>query len=31
VPYPFRVEGGPELQEAVRTLAERLFAAVRDA
>jgi predicted DNA-binding transcriptional regulator YafY len=31
VPYPFRVEGGPELQEAVRTLAERFSAAVRDA
>jgi predicted DNA-binding transcriptional regulator YafY len=28
VPYPFRVEGGPELQEAVRTLAARLAAAV---
>jgi predicted DNA-binding transcriptional regulator YafY len=28
VPYPFRVEGGPELQEAVRALAERLAAAV---
>ena len=28
VPYAFRVEGGPELQAAVRTLAERLAAAV---
>ncbi|MDR7381050.1 helix-turn-helix transcriptional regulator [Promicromonospora iranensis] len=30
VPHPFRVEGGPELQEAVRALAERFAAAVRD-
>jgi predicted DNA-binding transcriptional regulator YafY len=30
VPYPFRVEGGPELQEAVRTLARRFAAAVPD-
>jgi len=30
VPYPFRVEGGPELQEAVRALAQRFAAAVPD-
>ncbi|MFD6141759.1 helix-turn-helix transcriptional regulator [Promicromonospora sp. NPDC060271] len=30
VPYPFRVEGGPELQEAVRALARRFAAAVPD-
>jgi predicted DNA-binding transcriptional regulator YafY len=30
VPYAFRVEGGPELQAAVRTLAARLAAAVPD-
>ena len=28
VPYSFRVEGGPELQEAVRALAQRFAAAV---
>lgn len=30
VPYPFRVEGGPEIQEAVRALAQRFAAAVPD-
>lgn len=30
VPYPFRVEGGPELRDAVGALAERLAAAVAD-
>ena len=30
VPYPFRVEDGPELQEAVRALAQRFAAAVPD-
>jgi predicted DNA-binding transcriptional regulator YafY len=30
VPYPFRVEGGPELRAAVGALAERLAAAVTD-
>ena len=29
VPYPYRVEGGPELRAAVTALAERLAAAVR--
>lgn len=29
VPYPYRVEGGPELRDAVTALAERLIAAVR--
>ncbi|MFB9965755.1 hypothetical protein [Sinosporangium siamense] len=28
VPFPFRVEGGPELRAAVATLAARLAAAV---
>lgn len=30
VPFPFRVEGGPELRAAVAALAERLAAAVAD-
>lgn len=30
VPYPFRVEGGPELREAVRAVARRFAAAVPD-
>ncbi|MEV0951615.1 WYL domain-containing protein [Promicromonospora sp. NPDC050249] len=30
VPYPFRVEGGPELREAVRALARRFAEAVPD-
>ena len=30
VPFPFRVEGGPELREAVATLLARLVVALPD-